>query len=242
MAPPATATPCSSCSGAAAMRSGWSAPAPSRCMPSPSSIDTGRRRSRRITHSGPATPASPSTSGPASAPTAASRLSTSSDGPATLSSMAAERRVGLVSDTHGLVRPEALEALRGVELIVHAGDVGAAAVLERLAEVAPVAAIRGNNDRGPWADALPETRVVEVGDALLYVVHDVGELELDPVAAGFHVVVSGHSHRPRVERRGGVLFVNPGSIGPRRFSLPIALAQLRVSGIAAEASIVELPA
>lgn len=154
--------------------------------------------------------------------------------------MAADRLVGLVSDTHGLLRPEALEALRGVELIVHAGDVGAGAVLERLAEIAPVAAIRGNNDRGSWADALPQTRVVEVGDTLLYVVHDVAELELDPVAAGFHVVVSGHSHRPRVDRRGGVLFVNPGSIGPRRFTLPIALARLRVSASGIDATIVEL--
>jgi hypothetical protein len=149
--------------------------------------------------------------------------------------------VGLVSDTHGLLRSEAIAALGGVDLIVHAGDVGAPEVLDRLRDLAPVVAIRGNNDRGPWAEDLPTTEVVEVAGALLYVLHDVAELDLDPAAAGFHAVVSGHSHRPRVERRDGVLFVNPGSIGPRRFTLPIALALLRVAGSDLEASIVELP-
>ena len=149
--------------------------------------------------------------------------------------------VGLVSDTHGLLRSEAIAALGGVDLIVHAGDVGAPEVLDRLRDLAPVVAIRGNNDRGPWAEDLPTTEVVEVAGALLYVLHDVAELDLDPAAAGFHAVVSGHSHRPRVERRDGVLFVNPGSIGPRRFTLPIALALLRVGGSDLEASIVELP-
>jgi putative phosphoesterase len=148
--------------------------------------------------------------------------------------------VGLVSDTHGLIRPEALAALAGVERIVHAGDVGNAAVLERLREVAPVVAVRGNNDAGAWAAPLPATEVVEVGGALLYVLHDVNELDLDPAAAGFHAVVSGHSHRPRVERRDGVLFVNPGSIGPRRFTLPVSLALLRVEEGGLEARIVEL--
>jgi len=148
--------------------------------------------------------------------------------------------VGLVSDSHGLVRPQVVDALAGVELIVHAGDVGSEAVLARLRELAPVVAIRGNNDRGAWAEALPATEVVDVAGALIHVVHDVGELDLDPVAAGFHAVVSGHSHRPRVERREGVLYVNPGSIGPRRFSLPVALALLRISGGELEARIVEL--
>jgi putative phosphoesterase len=150
-------------------------------------------------------------------------------------------RIGLVSDTHGLVRPEALAALAGVDRIVHAGDVGAPEVLERLAELAPVSAVRGNNDYGPWAKALPDTAVVEAGGVSLYVLHDVAELDLDPAAAGFHAVVSGHSHRPRIDTREGVLFVNPGSIGPRRFTLPVALALLHVSGAEElRAEIVEL--
>jgi uncharacterized protein len=148
--------------------------------------------------------------------------------------------VGLVSDTHGLVRPSAVRALAGVDLIVHAGDVGGPEVLEELRKVAPVVAIRGNNDIGGWARSLSETEVVEIGSATLYVIHDLAELDLEPAAAGFHAVVSGHSHRPGVERREGVLYVNPGSIGPRRFSLPIAFALLRVKGAELEARIVEL--
>ena len=151
-----------------------------------------------------------------------------------------ERLVGLVSDTHGLMRPEALAALRGVDLILHAGDVGDPAVIEQLRELAPVLAVRGNNDRGPWAKALPETQVAEIADALVYVIHDLAELDLDPRAAGFHAVVSGHSHRPKIERRDGVLYVNPGSVGPRRFTLPIALALLRVGASGLAAHIVEL--
>ena len=150
------------------------------------------------------------------------------------------QRIGLVSDTHGLVRPEALAALAGVDRIVHAGDVGAPEVLERLGEIAPVMAVRGNNDHGPWADALPDSEVIDIGGASLYVLHDVAELDLDPAAAGFQAVVSGHSHRPRIDTRGGVLFVNPGSIGPRRFTLPVALALLHVSQSGLRAEIVEL--
>jgi len=149
--------------------------------------------------------------------------------------------VGVVSDTHGLLRPEAVAALRGVDLIVHAGDVGAPEVLNGLRVLAPVVAIRGNNDKGAWAERLRATEVVEAAGALLYLLHDVGDLDLDPAAAGFQAVVSGHSHRPSVDRRDGVLFLNPGSIGPRRFTLPIALALLRVDGTDLEASIVELP-
>ncbi|HKC50178.1 MAG TPA: metallophosphoesterase family protein [Myxococcota bacterium] len=149
--------------------------------------------------------------------------------------------VGVVSDTHGLLRPEAVAALRGVDLIVHAGDVGAPEVLDGLRELAPVVAIRGNNDKGAWAERLRATEIVEAAGGLLYLLHDVGDLDLDPAAAGFHAVVSGHSHRPSVDRRGGVLFLNPGSIGPRRFTLPIAFALLRVDGTELEASIVELP-
>jgi uncharacterized protein len=151
-----------------------------------------------------------------------------------------ERLVGLVSDTHGLVRPSIAKALAEVDLIVHAGDVGDATVLERLGEIAPVVAIRGNNDRGEWAKPLPTTEVVEIGSAVLYVLHDLTELDLDPATAGFHAVVSGHSHRPKMDERNGVLYVNPGSIGPRRFSLPIAFALLRVRGAKLEARIVEL--
>ncbi len=153
---------------------------------------------------------------------------------------APERLVGVVSDTHGLLRPEVVKALRGVERIVHAGDVGSPSVLEELGAIAPVVAVRGNNDRGAWASRLPVTEVVEVGEALLYLIHDLGELDLDPVAAGFHAVVSGHSHRPKIERRDGVLYLNPGSIGPRRFKLPIAFALLRVTGRAVDARVVEL--
>jgi putative phosphoesterase len=145
-----------------------------------------------------------------------------------------------VSDTHGLLRPEAVRALRGVERIVHAGDVGSASVLEELGAIAPVVAVRGNNDRGAWAAKLPATEVVEVDGALLYVIHDLAELDLDPAAAGFHAVISGHSHRPKIERRDGVLYLNPGSIGPRRFTLPVAFARLRVRGGQIDAEIEEL--
>jgi hypothetical protein len=145
-----------------------------------------------------------------------------------------------VSDTHGLLRPEAVRALRGVERIVHAGDVGSPSVLEELGAIAPVVAVRGNNDRGAWAAKLPATEVVELDGALLYVIHDVAELDLDPAAAGFHAVVSGHSHRPKIERRDGVLYLNPGSIGPRRFKLPVAFARLRVRGGEIDAEIEEL--
>ncbi len=140
-------------------------------------------------------------------------------------------RVGLISDTHGLLRPQAVDVLRGSDLIVHAGDIGHRDIIEQLAELAPVTAVRGNNDNGAWAAGLRETEVVDVGAVLVYVIHDLAQLDLDPVAAGFHVVVSGHSHRPGVEERNGVLYVNPGSAGPRRFALPISVGELAVSGI-----------
>ncbi len=150
------------------------------------------------------------------------------------------RRIGLISDTHGLLRTEAAAFLRGCERIVHAGDIGDAGVLAELGRLAPVTAVRGNNDQGGWAKALPQSEVLRIGDVFLYVLHDLAELDLDPAAAGFQVVVSGHSHRPFVERRDGVLYVNPGSAGPRRFSLPIAIAELQVSGATVEARLVEL--
>jgi len=149
--------------------------------------------------------------------------------------------VGVISDTHGLVRPEALSALRGSDLIVHAGDVGRPEVLDALRELAPVVAIRGNNDRGSWADALANTEVVELEGIFLYLVHDVAELDLDPAAAEFAAVISGHSHRPSSEHRDGVLYLNPGSAGPRRFRLPISLARLQLDGGALQAELVALP-
>ena len=149
-------------------------------------------------------------------------------------------RVGLISDTHGLLRAEAVAFLRGSDVIVHAGDIGNAAVLEALAAIAPVTAVRGNNDKGPWAETVRETELLQVGQVFVYVVHDIAELDLDPVAAGFQVVVSGHSHKPSVKERDGVLYVNPGSSGPRRFKLPVAVAELFVNGKSVQARVVEL--
>ncbi len=140
-----------------------------------------------------------------------------------------ELSVGLISDTHGLLRPEALDALRGSRYIVHAGDIGDAAVLEALSVLAPVTAVRGNNDTGPWARKLPDTTLLQAGSARIYVLHDLNTLDVDPAAEGFHAVVAGHSHKPGEARRDGVLYVNPGSAGPRRFSLPVAVARLRIS-------------
>ena len=150
-------------------------------------------------------------------------------------------RVGLISDTHGLLRPEAVDALRGSDFIIHAGDIGHVSIVERLAELAPVTAVRGNNDNAAWAAGLRETDVVNVGEVLIYVIHDLAQLNLDPVASGFHVVVSGHSHRPGVETRNGVLYVNPGSAGPRRFSLPVSVGELAVSGISIRPQLFTLP-
>jgi uncharacterized protein len=150
------------------------------------------------------------------------------------------RKVGVISDTHGLLRPEAIDALRGSELIVHAGDVGNADVLEALRAIAPTIAVRGNVDTAEWAATLPATEVVEVGRVHLYVLHDISTLDLDPNAAGFAVVIFGHSHRPSAELRSNVLYLNPGSAGPRRFSLPIAVARLQVAGARVSHEIVEL--
>ena len=148
--------------------------------------------------------------------------------------------LGVISDTHGLVRPEALTALAGVERIVHAGDIGDQAVLDALARVAPVTAVRGNNDRGRWAADIPETEVVEVGGVSLYLLHDLHELDLEPRAAGFAAVISGHSHQPRIEEKDGVLYLNPGSAGPRRFKLPISLATLTIAKGRVKAQLVTL--
>jgi putative phosphoesterase len=134
--------------------------------------------------------------------------------------------IGLISDTHGLLREEALRALEGSELIIHAGDVGKPEIIDTLKTLAPVVAVRGNVDTEPWASALAETEVVEAGRATIYVLHDVLTLDLSPAAAGIHIVVSGHSHKPVRTEHDGVLYINPGSAGPRRFQLPVTLARL----------------
>jgi uncharacterized protein len=148
--------------------------------------------------------------------------------------------LGLISDTHGLMRPEALDALNGSDLIIHAGDVGDPAVLESLARLAPVHAIRGNNDRGAWAASLPSTEVVELGSHSIYVLHNLTELDVEPAAAGFTAIISGHSHNPAIERRGGVLFANPGSAGPRRFKLPVTVATMTLRRGYCSAKIIQL--
>jgi putative phosphoesterase len=137
--------------------------------------------------------------------------------------------IGLISDTHGLLREEALRALEGSELIIHAGDIGKSEIIDTLRAIAPVVAVRGNVDTESWASALPETAVVEAGAATIYVLHDAHALELNPAAAGFHIVVSGHSHKPARTESGGVLYINPGSAGPRRFQLPVTIARLDLS-------------
>jgi uncharacterized protein len=137
--------------------------------------------------------------------------------------------VGVISDTHGLLRPEALEAVHGSQHIIHAGDVGAPEILEKLASVAPVTAIRGNVDKGAWARKLAETEVVEIAGISIYVLHDLAKLDLKPAAAGFTVVISGHSHVPKQETWQGVLYFNPGSAGPRRFRLPVTIGKLTVN-------------
>jgi putative phosphoesterase len=147
--------------------------------------------------------------------------------------------IGLISDTHGLLRPEALTTLRSSQLIIHAGDIGKPDVLDRLEEVAPTFAVRGNIDTQPWAAALPATEVVQAGKLLIWVLHDISQLDLDPTV-GIAAVVFGHSHKPSIETRDGVLFINPGSAGPRRFRLPVTVARLYVTGNSIRPEIVEL--
>jgi putative phosphoesterase len=149
--------------------------------------------------------------------------------------------VGVISDTHGLMRPEALKALAGADLILHAGDIGRPEVIDALRTIAPVVAVRGNNDREAWAKAFAETEIVKIGEVNLYLLHALQELALDPSASGFDIIVSGHSHRPSSERRAdGVLYLNPGSAGPRRFKLPVSVALLTVRGKRCRARLVEL--
>jgi len=147
--------------------------------------------------------------------------------------------IGVISDTHGLLRPQALRALRGSEHIVHAGDVGAPEILEELKAVAPVTAIRGNIDEGAWV-GLPETELVELGGVSIYVLHDLTKLDFKPAAAGVKVVISGHSHVPKQETRDGVLYFNPGSAGPRRFTLPITVGKLLIAGGEVSGEIVKI--
>lgn len=148
--------------------------------------------------------------------------------------------IGLISDTHGLLRPQALDALRGSDAILHAGDIGDPMILDRLAEIAPVTAVRGNNDMAAWARHIPETATVTIGGVACHILHDLGLLDIDPVAAGIQVVMSGHSHRPLAKRENGVLFINPGSAGPRRFTLPIAVGRLRIDNGAVTEELIDL--
>ena len=136
--------------------------------------------------------------------------------------------IGVIADTHGLLRPEVLELFKGVSLIIHAGDIGTPDVLSTLRKVAPVRVVRGNVDKGAWGKSLPETEVVECNGIFIYLLHDLNTLDLDPVAAGMQVVISGHSHRPDESRKNSALYLNPGSAGPRRFKLPVTVVLLRI--------------
>jgi putative phosphoesterase len=148
--------------------------------------------------------------------------------------------LGVISDTHGLLRPEAVEALRGSDRILHAGDVGAHGILEVLAQIAPVTAVRGNVDTEPWARALPKTEVVEAGGVSVFILHSLGQLDLKPEAAGFRVVVYGHSHQPEIVEKNGILYFNPGSAGPRRFNLPVSVGKLAIEAGKVRAELVGL--
>ena len=149
-------------------------------------------------------------------------------------------RIGVISDTHGLLRPEALAALRGSNLVIHAGDVGSPDVLDAIGAIAPTIAVRGNVDTQAWAQALPDTKIVEADALKLIVIHQIADLDFDPVAQLLGAVICGHSHKPSIEWRDGVLFLNPGSAGPRRFKLPVTLARLDISGPTATAQIITL--
>ena len=148
--------------------------------------------------------------------------------------------IGVISDTHGLLRPEALDALRGAEQIIHAGDVGSPEILKKLVTIAPVTAVRGNVDKDAWAQELPETQVLETGGISIYVLHDLTKLDVKPEAAGFRVVINGHSHIPKQEVRNGVLYFNPGSAGPRRFKMPVSVGRLSIDGAQVSGEVVKL--
>jgi putative phosphoesterase len=148
-------------------------------------------------------------------------------------------RVGLISDTHGLLRPEARAFAAGCDYIIHGGDIGSAAILEELSALAPLIAVKGNNDLQAWAAHLPQTETIRVGGVFIYVIHDISQLDIEPRAAGVQVVVSGHSHKPLIEFRDGILYVNPGSCGPRRFNLPLSVGEILVAGTKVKARTVE---
>jgi uncharacterized protein len=148
--------------------------------------------------------------------------------------------IGVISDTHGLLRPEVAEAFAGVRLILHGGDIGTADVLNQLRSIAPVVAVRGNNDKGAWARAIAETEVAQIDDVRIYMVHNINDAEFNPEDGKIRIVVSGHSHRPSIGTRNGVLFMNPGSAGPRRFKLPITVGRLTIDGSAVKGKIVDL--
>lgn len=154
--------------------------------------------------------------------------------------MQAVRQIGVISDTHGLLRPEALVALKGSDLIIHAGDVGKPDILDALRTIAPTIAVRGNIDLTPPCSLLPPTEIIEAGPFLIYILHNLHDLDLDPAAAGFHAVISGHSHQQLQEERKGVLYLNPGSAGPRRFRLPVSIALLRIEGMFLRPEFVDL--
>jgi putative phosphoesterase len=148
--------------------------------------------------------------------------------------------IGVIADTHGLIRQEALEALKESELIVHAGDIGNPQVIESLQKIAPVVAVRGNMDGGHWAESLPKYEIIQIAQSLLYVIHDLNELDLDPLAAGISAIICGHSHRPAMQLRNGVLLLNPGSAGPRRFELPVSVAMIYLKDGILEPRLIEL--
>jgi uncharacterized protein len=150
------------------------------------------------------------------------------------------QHIGVISDTHGLLRPQAVAALQGSSLIIHAGDVGRPEILDKLRGIAPVIAVRGNVDTGPWALQLPESEIVRLEDCLLYLLHDLGPLDLDPQTAGFRAVITGRSHQPKIETRNGILYFNPGSAGPRRFNLPVSVGRLTLMGAELQAEIINL--
>lgn len=149
-------------------------------------------------------------------------------------------RVAIVSDTHGLLRPEAKLFAGACDYIIHGGDVGSRAILEQLSALAPLIAVKGNNDRQAWAAHLPETEMIRVGGVFVYVIHDLAQLDLDPHAAGVQIIVSGHSHQPLIQRRDGVLYINPGSCGPKRFTLPISMGEMIVEGTKVRVRTLEL--
>lgn len=154
--------------------------------------------------------------------------------------MCTNAQIGIIADTHSLLRPEAVAALAGVDIILHAGDIGKPEILKELETIAPVIAVRGNNDQGTWAEAIAEQETIAIENIKIYMLHILKELRFEPAAADIRVVVSGHSHRPSVEERSGVLYINPGSAGPKRFKLPISVARLQIADKAVHAEIVKL--